>query len=215
MNGTFMFGEDRFGPEHDYVATYRHLGGHLSSADVRHLIQTCYSRLDALYPDPSYHDRFPSVAETLRALPGADGLNKTELGRLEQTFATHELGRVPSAYAAALERLASMHRLGLVADVWSEKEPWLGELRRADVLGLFETTVFSSEIGSVKPSPRPFFVAMERLRANPEACVVIGDSARRDIGGAKAAGLPAIWIGRGRPPEEAEGSVRDLLALVA
>ena len=27
MNGTFMFGQDRFGPEEDFAATYRRLGG--------------------------------------------------------------------------------------------------------------------------------------------------------------------------------------------
>ena len=27
MNGTFMFGHDRFGPDEDYFATYASLGG--------------------------------------------------------------------------------------------------------------------------------------------------------------------------------------------
>ncbi len=215
MNSTFMFGEDRFGPEHDYAATYQNFGGHLPSERARHIIEACYNRLDALYPDPAYHDRFPTVAETLRALPEASGLSEEELTRLEDAFAAHELGRIPAKYAAALERLASSHRLGLVADVWSQKGPWLEEFRRVGVLDLFEVMVFSSEIGSVKPSPRPFLVAVEKLKANAEDCVVIGDSVRRDIGGAKAAGLPAVWIGRGVPPAAADWAVEDLLDLAA
>lgn len=214
MNSTFMFDEDRFGPEQDYAATYRSFGGTLSAEWICHLIGDCYDRLDALYLDPARHDSFPTVKETLRSLSDADQLSETELDRLEQTFAAHELGRVPEEYAAALRRLATSHRLALVADVWAQKEPWLKELRRVGVLNLFEATVFSSEIGSVKPSPRSFLAAVEKLNAEPEDCVVVGDSARRDIGGAKAAGLPAVWIGQSEPPEAADYAVRDLLDLI-
>ena len=206
-----MFGEDRFGPEHDYAATYRRFGGHLPSGDVRRLIQASYDHLDARYPDPAYHDCFLTVREALRALPEAGGLGNAELDRLERTFAAHELGRIPPTYAAAIKRLAQTYRLGLVADVWSEQGPWLDELRRADVHDLFEALVFSSEVGSVKPSPRPFRIAVERMGARPADVLVIGDSARRDISGAKAAGLAALWIGQGTPPA---GAVPDLLDLV-
>ncbi|NNF56678.1 MAG: HAD family hydrolase, partial [Rhodothermaceae bacterium] len=125
MNSTFMFDEDRFGPEHDYAATYQSFGGALSTERADALIVACYERLDTLYLDPARHDSFPTVKETLRSLPGAGELSEAELERLEQTFAAHELGRVPEEYAAALKRLAATHRLALVADVWAQKEPWL------------------------------------------------------------------------------------------
>ena len=147
-HSTFLFEEDRFGPEHDYAATYQGLGGRLPPTDVRRLIQACYDRLDALYPDPAYHDRLPTVREALHAPPEADGLDDAELDLLERTFAAHERGRVPAAYAAMLKRLARTHRLGLVADVWSEKGPWLDELRRADVHDLFEAVVSRRRSGA-------------------------------------------------------------------
>ena len=214
MNRTFMFGEDRFGPDEDYAGTYRALGGTLPGERVSALVAACYDRLGALYPDPAHHDRFPTVRETMRSLPGARGLGEDEVDRLERTFALHERGRVPDAYAAALHRLAASHRLAVVADIWADKGPWLDELRRAGVFDLFEAAVFSSEVGSVKPSPRPFLVAVEALGARREECVVVGDSARRDVGGAKAAGLSAVWIGQGDPPEDADWIVGDLLDLV-
>lgn len=212
MNGTFMFGEDRFGSEHDYAATYRDLGGRSSPARVRSLIRACYESLGAWYPDPAYYDCFPSVRETLRQMQEADGLSEAELDRLEQTFAAHELGHVPTVYAEAVAVLASRHRLGLVADVWSEKKPWLDELRRSRLLDLFDVMVFSSEIGSVKPSPRPFLKAIDMLSVRPEECVFVGDSVRRDIRGAKAAGLSTVWIGEA-PHEEADWTIQNLLAL--
>lgn len=74
--------------------------------------------------------------------------------------------------------------------------------------------VFSSDHGWVKPSPRLFRIAMERLGAKPQECLVIGDSVRRDVGGARAAGVAAVWIGTGRRPAGAAWVVADLLELV-
>ncbi|MEM9664749.1 MAG: HAD family hydrolase [Bacteroidota bacterium] len=214
MNSTFMFGEDRFGPEQDYAATYQALGGRLPAERVQALIGACYEHLYAQYLSPAHHERFRTLREAWRALPSTHDLPNVELERLEQTFAAHELGHVPAVYAAALQRLAVTHRLGLVADIWAPKEPWLAELRRAGVLEVFETTVFSSDIGCVKPSPRGFLTAIQRMQATPDECVVIGDSARRDVAGARAAGLTAIWVGKGDPPPGAAHTVRDLLELI-
>jgi HAD superfamily hydrolase (TIGR01509 family) len=213
LNSTFMFGGDRFGPGHDYAATHAALGGRLPAPAVRSIIQACYDRLLALYPDPRYHDAFPTVRASLAACAEAHGVDEAELRLLEQTFAHHELGRVPEAYAEAVNALARRHRLGLVADLWSTPAPWRAELARAGVRAAFEVLVFSSDHGCVKPSPRLFQVALDRMGARPEACLVIGDSARRDVGGARAAGIAALWIGEGDPPPGARWAVPDLCAL--
>ncbi|MEO1074605.1 MAG: HAD family hydrolase [Bacteroidota bacterium] len=215
MNQTFMFGADRFGPDEDYTATYRDLGGALPPERVHALITACYAYLDVRYRDPAYHDRFPTVPQALRALPDATDVSDDDVDHLARTFAAHELGQVPAPYAAALHRLAATHRLALIADIWAEAEPWRHELRRAGVLDLFEVVVFSSDLGSVKPSPRAFHRVMEQMGVGPSDCVMIGDSARRDVGGAQAAGVAAIWIGDGDLPDDADYAVRDLLDLVA
>ena len=213
MNSTFMFEEDRFGQDQDYAETYKHLDGKLPATEVQRLIQSCYDRIYELYLDPKFHDRFPNVAETLQSLQGGRSLGKSELERLEKTFAIHELGRVPAEYSAAIETLATTHRLGLVADIWSSKQLWLEELQRAGILKLFEAVVFSSDIGSVKPSPRPFLTAMAQMDVEPNNCLMIGDSVRRDIGGAKSAGLASVWVGQGTPPKDASCSIESLLCL--
>src|SRR5437762_2138377 len=54
MNGTLVFGGDRFGPDQDYAATYRSLGGsELAPAVVKAIVQTCYNTMGAIYDDPS------------------------------------------------------------------------------------------------------------------------------------------------------------------
>lgn len=214
MNSTFMFGEDRFGPDENYAATYHHLGGTLPAQTVHTAINACLEYLDERYPDPVYHDAFPTVAETFRHLDATRHLPAEEQALLALTFAVHERGYISETYASALHQLAQTHQLALVADIWAEKTLWLEELNRAGVLNLFDALVFSSDIGSVKPSPRPFLLAGETLNAAPGDCLVIGDSVRRDIGGAARAGIAALWIGEGEPPASAIGSVPSLLDLL-
>ncbi len=220
MNGTFMFGGDRFGPEQDYAATYRALGGRqLAAGVVQGTITACFETMGAIYDDPARCDSFPHVLDTLRDLPTARHLPEGELKLLERVIAEHELGRVSDTYALALKRLAATHRLGLVANILSPKDLWLDEFARAGVLNLFATLVFSSDTSSIKPSRRLFDQALRGLEAPRAAVVFVGDSLRCDIGGAAAAGLATVWIdrtGRGRQTGDPEPTfvVRNLLELV-
>jgi putative hydrolase of the HAD superfamily len=151
LNGTFMFGQDRFGPGEDFAATYRSVGGRaLEPRQVERAIRACYRRLAAAYEDPARYDDFPQIADVLRTT--ALALPEEERGLLERVFALHELGTVPPAYAAFLRRLAATHALGLVANIWCGKDLWVQKLERAGVLGLFRSAVFSSDTASVKPS---------------------------------------------------------------
>jgi len=220
MNGTLMFGGDRFGAEQDFAATYRALGGRRLAADVvQATIAACYATMGAIYEDPSRCDSFPRVSDTLREIPAAHDLPEAELELLERVIAQHELGRIPDAYARAITRLAATHRLGLIANILSGKGPWLREFARAGVLHLFATTVFSSDTRSIKPSRKLFDQAVTALGASRSEVVFVGDSLRCDIGGAAAAGLATVWIdrtGHGRQARDPEPGfiVRDLLDLV-
>lgn len=197
MNGTFMFGEDGFGPNQDYAATYRALGGRrLTPGAVREAVTACTETLQAIYDDPARCDSFPQVQDTLRALPAARRLPDEELTLLEGVIAHHELGQVPDEYAQALQRLARTHRLGVVANVWSRKEPYQEELARAGVLDLFAVTIFSSDGRSMKPSRLLFDWAVAALGTPRSAVVFVGDNLRCDVGGAAGAGLATVWIDR-------------------
>ena len=62
MNGTFMFGGDRFGPEQDFAATYRALGGRqLPARVVQDGVLACFETLGAIYDDSARCDAFPTV----------------------------------------------------------------------------------------------------------------------------------------------------------
>src|SRR2546427_9540844 len=93
MNGTLMFGGDRFGPDQDYAATYRPLGGaRLAPEVVQATIAACYETMERIYNDPERCDSFPPVLDTLRTLPQAQRLDDRELKLLEGVVAQHERG---------------------------------------------------------------------------------------------------------------------------
>jgi putative hydrolase of the HAD superfamily len=100
----------------------------------------------------------------------------------------------PSADAVVRE-LARDYRLALVTngapDVQREK------LTHTTLAPFFAATIISGEIGIGKPDPRIFEAALAALALGPEDAVMIGDSLARDVAGAHAAGLRAIWIDRG------------------
>ena len=60
---------------------------------------------------------------------------------------------------------------------------------------------FSSDHGMVKPSPRPFKRVLEQLNVPNSKAIMIGDSPRRDLGGAKEAGIDCILVGGVEHPE--------------
>lgn len=195
MNGTFMFGQDRFGPGEDFAATYRGLGGKaLADVEVERLVRTTYDRMASDYENPAKYDDFPQLADVLRSLHHL--LPCDELNLIEEVMAIHELSQVTDAYADYLRRLAESHRLGLVANIWCKKDRWLKELERATVLDLFEFPVFSSDHKSMKPSPVLFDLAFRPSGVRKEEVVFVGDSLVNDIEGAKGFGISAVWINR-------------------
>jgi putative hydrolase of the HAD superfamily len=220
MNGTFMFGGDRFGPEQDFAATYRRLGGRqLPDQTVQDGVRACFDDLGVIYEDPARFDSFPAVLDALRDLPTTRDLPESELRLLESVIADHELGAVSEAYAGAIKRLAATHRLGVIANLISRKEPWVNEFARAGVLDRFTTTVFSSDTSSIKPSRKLFERALSAFGAPKSEVIFVGDSLRCDVGGAAGAGIASIWINRTGfvpPPGSPEPTfvIKDLLELV-
>jgi putative hydrolase of the HAD superfamily/5'-nucleotidase len=201
MNRTFMFESDRFGPDEDYYATYRAVGGYaLEPERLLHFMQLGFEALMQAYHSPESWEDFPSVIETFRDHAQAP---EEELPVLERVFAAHEIGRVvPPAHQAFLHSVAQPHHLGIVSNICARPSPWVDFLREADLLSLFKTIVFSSEGRTIKPSHALFHRALADLP--PGATVLFaGDSLDRDIIPAKTLGMDTAWIA---PPGSAHSA---------
>lgn len=111
-------------------------------------------------------------------------------------------------------------RLGVVSDAQPAfLEP---EIRDTGLHEFFDTVVISGAYGYRKPDPRLFQFALDRLGVRPGEAAFVGDNRKRDVGGARAAGLAAIWIPRPisscdpalPTPHYTLGSLAELLDLV-
>lgn len=211
MNSTFMFGEDRFGDEEDFSVHFTRIGGRLPRDDINRIIRDTYDFLDQRYPDERYRHSFPSLASAIQSIIETD-LPQDELAKIIDTFAFHELGTIPAEYAAALHTLRRKFVLAAVIDIWSPKAAWLDTFERTGIAPLFSALSFSSDHGMVKPSPKPFERVLETLGVPKADTVVIGDSVRRDLGGATNAGIDCILVGGAKHPQTI-GSVANLLEL--
>lgn len=211
LNGTFMFGEDRFGPTEDFYATYQAAGGRrLSPEALNTIVRSTCAGLARDYETVDKYDDFPSVVEALRTFGGA---REEDLADLETVYAAHEIGFVPPAHAGFLRRVAATHQLGIVSNICGRPEPWLAALEADGLRGLFACTVFSSEGRSIKPSPRLF---QRALRVVPPGARTLftGDSLERDIIPAKALGLTTAWLApQGSAHAAADVVVESLLDL--
>ena len=78
------------------------------------------------------------------------------------------------------------------------------KLEASGLGGHFDAVVVSGDIGAGKPDPSVFRHALDLVGADPEDAVMIGDTLERDIDGALAAGLRAVWINRSGAPGRAD-----------
>jgi putative hydrolase of the HAD superfamily len=83
-------------------------------------------------------------------------------------------------------------------------------LAGGSLAGLIDVVVTSAEAGAVKPDPRLFEVALERLGVPAALALHVGDSYDEDVLGARAAGVEGVLLAReGAGGEAAVGGAAD------
>jgi putative hydrolase of the HAD superfamily len=100
--------------------------------------------------------------------------------------------------ANVLNHLARSHSLALVTNgaACLQRE----KLTASGLGDYFEAVVISADLDTAKPDPAVFEHALSQLGSGRNQAVMVGDSLSKDVDGALAAGLSAIWVNRfGRP----------------
>lgn len=105
----------------------------------------------------------------------------------------------PAAYRATLEWARGRYRLALVSNFDHGPTARL-ILERHGIAGFFEAVVISADLGWRKPRAQVFHRGLEAMGIPPGRAVFVGDNAEIDVGGAKGAGMAAVWINRDGAP---------------
>ncbi len=191
---TFLFDCDRFGPEQDYHATYRDLGGHrLNVREVRELVERVMDHMFHIYHSGDRLEDFPTVHAALREL-GNEHLPAEEHDHLENLIAVHEGGHISDRHRKTITSLARTHRLGIVSNIFAQSRRFMENLKRSGVSDCFEHVFWSSGYGWIKPSPRIFPHVLGWFGVRPEKVLMVGDNLQRDIAPAAAAGCATAWV---------------------
>jgi HAD superfamily hydrolase (TIGR01549 family) len=143
----------------------------------------------------SFEDTVRRLTASLAAALGVRDAGATE--RVAARFladAHHHLRR----NQALLERLRPRYRLGIVSNFYGNLDTVCHNVAILPLLGVI---VDSEQVGCSKPDPRIFLTALARLGVTPADAIFVGDSAARDMAGARALGMRHIWLtGEPAPP---------------
>ena len=190
---TFMFANDRFGPDENFSDTYRRIGGTLlADSEVNAVISYVLESLITSYDSGLQDDRFPTVGDILmssdRCLPGQ------EVALLDDVVAEHEIGTISQTHRDTIHRLHETHRLGIISNIFAQRGRFEHNLQTAGIFDCFEHIVWSSAHGMIKPSAKLFQIAIDHWGLEPARMLYVGNDARRDVGGSKGVGMKTAWI---------------------
>lgn len=102
----------------------------------------------------------------------------------------------------ALERARGAGcRLGILTN--GDREQQMQKVGRFSISAYVDEVVCSSELPAAKPDARAFQAAVERIGAEADETLMVGDHVDHDVRGAIAAGLPAVLVDRGRSLSDA------------
>ena len=136
------------------------------------------------------------AAGVTRRLHGAEEEGLTE--RVTTAFVDNTMASAHQNFPL-LARLAGRFRLGVVSNFYGNLVTVCDDVGVRPFFGIIVDSVWA---GCTKPDPRIFRRAVEGLRVSPAEATFVGDSLARDMAGARAAGMPHVWLSG-----EASGSV--------
>lgn len=82
-------------------------------------------------------------------------------------------------------------KMGLVSDA-SKLAVWM-RIMSLGIFNFFDCVIGFEDTREHKPSPKPFLLALEKLKLSPDNCLMVGDWLERDILGAKRIGIRTVF----------------------
>ncbi len=135
------------------------------------------------------------------------GLDETSLSEMHRDFFAGDAMNEPLVAYIDRLRQSQKYRLGILSNfgdaartLWSETFPFIH---------LFEEVIISSEVGVMKPNPKIYHIALERVGVAPEEAVFIDDFIE-NVEGARAVGMQAIHF---KEPEAVQKALVELTGI--
>jgi putative hydrolase of the HAD superfamily len=100
-----------------------------------------------------------------------------------------------------LRKLKTRFKLGIISNFYGNLSSICGEL---GLLPLFDVVADSKRVGHIKPSAELFNYALSAVGVQPQQALMVGDSLKRDMQGAKALGMPHVLLANRDHPVAAQ-----------
>jgi HAD superfamily hydrolase (TIGR01662 family) len=185
----------------------RFLGAGYAGTCVRHGVEVDPAAFEAAVAgaaqmlesaDDLYHsDLFTGYTARIIELMGGCGPGVERAAReIYDDWAQHHHFEMYDDVPAAL---TTLHVRGLKLGLISNSHRCLTSFQTHFAIeGLMSVTVSSAEFGHMKPDPRIFQEALERMQVPASRAVMVGDSLAHDIVGARRAGMRGVLLDRGQ-----------------
>ena len=102
---------------------------------------------------------------------------------------------LPPPHRQVVEAMRQKYMIGIITNF--DHSATVHELLGREGIGnYFEPVVISADVGWRKPRREIFQKALDLLKLEAQQTVFVGNDLKIDVGGAHAAGIPAIWFNR-------------------
>lgn len=103
-----------------------------------------------------------------------------------------------------IRKLRPKHKTGIISNAWPDMRDYLVENKVDDA---FDALVVSSDVGLMKPDPKIYQIALDRVKAEPQEAVFV-DDLFENVEGARALGMHGILF---QSPEQTLNKLKELL----
>jgi len=167
-----------------------------------------HSKLMKLFVE--WHLTNTSSEQFIKDLDKEISIKQEELSIMERFIAPDQYKKYPETD----EALSALKEAGVKLVLVTNSPPTSKRsFEKMELAQYFDKTIFSFEIGLMKPNKEIFQEAIKSSGVALEEVLMVGDSLEKDVKGALAAGLNAILIDR-KGEVEYENKISSLLELV-